>query len=120
MSYREPCGAGARDRRVLIQQSTESIAPSGVPVESWTTLALVFARKDSIGGRERFVANQLSAPYDTRLEIPWRSDMDPDSIDVRKTRRLIYSGRVHDIVSAEEIGRRQGILLTTLAGGLVR
>ncbi len=114
--------AGARDRLVTIQErpDADAKAPSGYPVETWTTLADVWMHKYDISARERysFQSNQESAPYDTKWTLPWMDTMDPETVDVRKLRRLLVNGRVHDIVGANEIGRRNGIELQTLAGGL--
>jgi len=112
-------GAGARDRLITVQALTESVGESRRPVETWDTLMEVWAAKTDIGGRERLVADQLSAPYDTKWQLPYSPEIDPDLVDVRKTRRLVVSGRVHDIVSAEEIGLKRGVEVRTLAGGLL-
>lgn len=115
-----PIDAGERDRQVTLQQLTESQGESGFPVEAWTTLSSnVFAKRIGLGGRERVAAGMQTAPYDTRWEIPYRTDMDPDEIEIEKKRRLVYKGRVYDITHAAEIGRREGIELFTLAGGLL-
>lgn len=113
--------SGERDRPVVIQQlpSADRVAASRLPMEVWTHLATVWAQKDDQGGKERFAANQVSAPYDTRWSLPYRPDMDPELIDVPKQRRLIVNGRVHDIVAATEVGRKAGIELFTVAGGLL-
>lgn len=106
--------AGNLDREVTIEQQSE--AASGYPTETWTTLeADVWMSKEDARGNERFKAGQLSAAYETRWQLHFRDDMDPDAIDVPKKRRLNYRGRVHDIVAAREIGRREGIELFTLA-----
>jgi len=111
-----PFDAGERDRAVTIQQLTESSGTSGFPVESWTTLATpVWMRRDDLRGNERFDAGQLSSPFDTRWEMPYREDMDPELVDVAKTRRLLYKNRAYDIVNGSQIGRRDGIELMTLA-----
>ncbi|HEX8030276.1 MAG TPA: phage head closure protein [Vicinamibacterales bacterium] len=105
--------AGALDREVTIQQKTT--AASGYPVETWTPLeAGVWMSKQDMRGKERFAAAQVSASYDTRWELQWRDDMDPDAIDVPNLRRLVYRGRVHDITAAMELGRQEGIALFTL------
>lgn len=113
--------AGERDRLVTVQQLTESVGTSGFPVEAWTPLASVYLGKTPAGGRERYAASadQFSAPYDTRWEGPYRADMDPELIDVEKKRRLLYKGRIHNIVHAAMIGRYEGIELLTQAGGLL-
>lgn len=107
--------AGTLDREVEIQQLTESTT-AGYPVETWETLDdLVWMSKVDTRGREAFRGAQLSATYDTRWEMHWREDMDPDVIDVPKMRRLLYRGRVHDITAAIELGRQEGIALLTIA-----
>jgi SPP1 family predicted phage head-tail adaptor len=112
-------GSGARDRFITVQAMTEGVGASRRPVESWDDLMQVWATKTDMGGRERLMADQLSAPYDTKWEIPYSPDIDPELVDMRKSRRLVVSGRVHDIVSAQEIGRRRGVEVLTLAGGLL-
>ncbi len=89
-----PMESGERDRPVTIQQLTESQGTSGYPVEGWTTLAApVWMRRMDMRQSEKFAAAQLSAPVDTQWEMGWRSDMDPETVDVAKTRRLSYKGR---------------------------
>jgi len=112
-------GSGTRDRWITVQGMTESVGASRRPVESWDTLFQVWAMKTDAGGRERLVADQLSAPYDTRWELPYAAALDPELVDVRKHRRIVVNGRIHDIVSAQEIGRKRGVQVMTLAGGLL-
>jgi len=116
MSDRPKYGIGAYDRYIEIQTMTE--AAPGFPVESWTCLFKTSAYREDMSGHERFVSDRLSAPYDTTWVLPYRPEMDPDTVDVRKTRRLVYQSRVYDIVSAHQIGRKDGIELKTLAGAL--
>lgn len=115
-----PMEPGERDRAVLIQQLAESDGVSGFPVETWTTLhACVWMRKLELQQKERFVAGQLSSPATCQWELPYLADMDPELVDVTKKRRLVSQGRVYDITSGSQIGRRDGIELLTLTGGRV-
>lgn len=116
---RTPMDAGERDRAVTLQQVADGTGTSRFPTEAATTLATVFAKRVDIKGRKRFEADQVTAPYDTHWEIAYRTDMDPDEIDVPKARRLVYKGRVYDIVHAEMIGRYEGVELLTMSGGLL-
>lgn len=119
MSARQ-VSAGLRNRQVTIQQLTESQGASGFPVESWIPLVTVMASKDDQEGQERFAANQLSSPFDTTWQLPYLASLDPELLNVPKKRRLVYQGRVHDIVSASPIGElHRGIEVRTLAGGLL-
>lgn len=110
-----PMEPGERDTLVTIQQLTESTGGSRFPTESWTTLMTAWMRKLGTKGSERWVAAQLSAPADTQWEMGYVASMDPDLVEVPKTRRLVYQGRVYDIVAADMIGRREGIELLTRA-----
>jgi SPP1 family predicted phage head-tail adaptor len=111
--YLEP---GERTKVIELQQ-LQTVTDGGFPVETWATLdARVFAAKFDVSGRERFATtSQLSAAYDTRFEIGYRADMDPDLLPVESTRRVIFNGRVYDIVTASQIGLKEGIELTTLS-----
>lgn len=117
-----PMEPGERDYIITIEQVTDSVdGSSGEPLETWTTLEanMPAGKYDLQGydlqGYERQQVNQLSARYDTRWEINYRLDMDPDLVDVPKTRRIVCRGRTHDIVAASMIGRREGIELQTIA-----
>jgi SPP1 family predicted phage head-tail adaptor len=110
-----PIDPGERDRLIVIQQLADSAGGSGFPVETWTPLASVYAKKSPLTGREQFGSDQDSARADTRWEIGYRTDMDPDVIDVPKNRRISYQGRFYNIAAANEIGRRDGIELLTFA-----
>ena len=109
---------GAMDRAVEIQQLTESAGSSGMPVETWATLyPQAWMSKQEMSGRERFAANQLTAPGTARWVMRYAADMDPDLVNVPKTRRLVYGGSTYDIVSASHLGRKDGIELMTLVNG---
>lgn len=107
---------GQRDKLVTIQQLTESRGASGFPVESWTTLAAgVFMAREDADGAERFDADQRQAVADVCWTMLFRDDMDPESVDVPKQRRLLYRGRTYNIISARPLGRRDSIELRTEA-----
>lgn len=112
--------SGRMDRIVKVEQLTESIDPdSGEPVEIWTTLHRCMpAERIDVSGSERFVANQMAAKYDVVWKVHYCCDLDPERIDVPKTRRLIVNRRVHDIVTAVLL-ERKAIRLETLAGSAV-
>jgi head-tail adaptor len=112
---------GERTQTVVLQQRpvADAVDTSGAPTEvtEWTTLvASMPAGKYDLQGAEKLRAEQLSARYDTRWEINYRADMDPDLLDVAKLRRILHRGRIHDIVAASVIERRDGIELMTLTG----
>lgn len=110
--------AGARDKVVTIQERPEAISKdtSGTPVDGpWTThLDPVFAERIDLDGRERWNAQQLTSPFDTRWRIPYSASMDPELVNVPKLRRILYHDRVMDIVYARHLGRQEGIELQTI------
>lgn len=114
-----PMEPGERDRIITIEErpAADAVDDAGTPIDGpWTTLVaeMPAARLDVQGG-ERFRSEQESARYDTRWEINYRADMDPDLVDVPKLRRIVEFGRTYDIESASVIGRRAGIELLTLS-----
>ncbi len=114
-----PIEPGDRDTLVTVQQLTESTGASGFPVETWTALDDMWVAKLDAGGQERFRAGQLSGPAVARWQLSYRADMDPDLVDVVKRRRILYAGRAYDVVAAANIGRAEGVELTTLVSSKV-
>src|SRR5262245_35888072 len=95
---------GERNWRITIQQVTDDVDASGAPLETWTTLVdSMPAAQINLRGAERFTADQLSARYDSRWQINYREDMDPELYDVAKVRRIQHRGRTYDIVGARMI-----------------
>lgn len=111
-----PMESGERDRVVTIEQMDDAQSTSKIPIERWTTLAsTVWMRKLDAKASERVKADQVAAYYETQWEMGYWPEMDPELVDVAKTRRLVYLGRVHLIVGADLIGRREGIELRTIS-----
>lgn len=119
--------AGRRNRLVMIQRGVDSKGGSGYPVTTWSDLGTAWMSREDVVLRgstaiERIDVAQVAARSYTEWTLPFQADMDPESVDVPKTRRLVYSGRVYDIVSAriadEEVARRH-ITLQTVASSKV-
>lgn len=110
-----PAPIGERDREVVIQQVADAVDAAGMPVETWTDLVCEFMAKADLNARERFQVGQMSASADTRFEMAYRADMDPESVDVPKTRRLVFRGRTYDITMARLVGHYEGIELIALS-----
>lgn len=113
-----PIDPGALDRRVTIQYRTDGSSTSGFGVvEDWTTTQSVpvYMARIPLFGMERVHGQQVSAKFDTRWVMHYRTDMDPDTVDVAKDRRLVYQGRVYNITGAQMLGHKAGIELTTIA-----
>lgn len=109
-----PMEPGERDRQVVIEQAGEATGSGGFPTETWTTLCTMFASRQDLSARERLQGG-VEAEFTTRWEVNYRTDLDPELVDVPKLRRLTYQGRVHDVIEASVIGRREGVELLTRA-----
>lgn len=112
--------AGDLDREVTIQQLTDSSGSSRFPVETWTRLDDVFMARRDTRGYEMLRAGTLSGANQTVWTLQYREDMDPELLDVVKTRRLVANGRGYDITAASVLGRGDGIELVTIASSEVR
>ena len=111
-----PMEVGERDRAVTIQYLVESTQASRFPAERWLTLTSpAWMRKMDAKASEKVKDDQIAAAFDTQWEMGYAANMDPDLVDVPKKRRLVYLGRVHEIVGASQIGRLEGIELLTIA-----
>lgn len=120
MAKSQAASVGERFYPVKIEKrpSTDVADSSGAPTEEgqWTTLSRVeYMQRMDLNGQERFAAAQESAPYDTAWQMVYRSDMDPDRLDVAKLRRIVWQGRTYDITFASVIGNKRAILIQTLA-----
>lgn len=113
---RSKLSSGQRDKDVRIEQRTTSKGATNYPVETWTTLiALEWMARTEQRANERFAATQESAATETSWEMDYRLEMDPDLVNVPADRRLVYLGRVYNIIAATTIGPKLGIELLTVA-----
>lgn len=110
-----PMEAGDRDRDVTIEARTATEDASGFPTETWATLVTPVWMSHAAKGSERFIADQESAKADGLWEMGYRSDMDPELVDVPRDRRLVWQGRAYDIVAASCINRHEGVQILTLS-----
>lgn len=98
--------AGRMDRRIVIQSVSRVQDASGEPLESWSTLATVWAAVSPIRGNERFVDSQEKAERTTRFRIRYRSDVTADN-------RISYDGNIYDIEAVIELSRQEGLEILT-------
>jgi head-tail adaptor len=108
-------GSGRRDRPVLVQFVTDATEDSGFPTEAWETLIDIYwCSKQDISGYIKVEAGQASAPFQTRFEGHYRTDMDPERINIVKERRFVFAGRTYDIIAASLIGMHHGVEYLTI------
>lgn len=95
--------AGKLDRRLIIQRKSITYSDSGEPIETWATLATVWAQARPNRGDERFSVRQLVGTAVMTFLIRYRSDL---ALTVED--RLSYDGKTWDIADLRELGRRVG------------
>lgn len=104
--------AGKLDRLIRIEQMVETRTAGAREVtREWVLLAEVWARVDAEGpGTEGQSAGQPAALQRRVFSIRYRQGVSP-----AEGRRLVFEGRDFDIISVEEIGRRDGMRLVAQA-----
>jgi SPP1 family predicted phage head-tail adaptor len=100
---------------VTVQAGTEGVDGSGAPETTWADLGTVRAGRRHWTSNETFRGEQLSAAMFTVWTMRYWSEMDPDLVDIQKSRRLVYQGRIYDIVEVAPMDPRVGLEVRTLA-----
>ena len=103
--------AGALDRRIVLQRYMEARDEYNEPVMTWAPLATRWAAHTPRSDGERKRASETAATASSRFLIRWS----PTVADVNPKDRLMFGGVVHQILHVKEVGRREGIEITTAA-----
>ena len=93
-------GVGPMNRRVEIQEATETQDETGEPVEVWATTRTVRAARKDVRGWERFRSDQEIAARTSVFTMRWFSGLTTEM-------RLSHDGMIWDIEGLAELGRRQ-------------
>lgn len=104
--------AGSYDRRIAIQEKTVTYNADGQPIESWSNVALIWARIESQTATERFAAQQQYATVDTLFRVRWQEAITPTLTP--QSNRILYRDRVYDLLGVVEIGRKVEAHLPTV------
>lgn len=100
--------AGSLDRRITIERFTATVDDFGEEVKSWAPLRTVWANVTPISDGERWRAGEVGATVTTRFAIRWGAGVGVED-------RIVFDGRVYDVVGVKEIGRREGQEITASA-----
>lgn len=91
-------GSGDMKRRITLQRATVERNSLNEPVETWETLATLWAMKYDVSAAEAMRAQEVGAELTTRFRI--RSDSAWS--DLNPADRLIFRGRVYQITGVRE------------------
>lgn len=93
--------AGRLNRRITIQEPTETQDDYGEAIQSWATFRTVWAEVRQKPGQESFDADQIVAETNTVFKIRYLTGL------TRKM-RISYISDIYDIHSISEIGFKEG------------
>ncbi len=99
---------GKLNRQILIQQNTPVQDGFGEPIESWGSLATVWAEKMSPKVAERYTGHQFNGTRSIVWRVRWRSD-------VTELMRVVYNSINYDIIGTYELGMNQDLIIVTEA-----
>lgn len=103
--------AGKMDRRLTLSQRSVTVNSMNEPVESWATLATVWAEREDLSDGEKVRAQQVGSEITTRFRIRWSSVW--SSLNPKD--RCTCESREYEITGLKELGRREGIEITATA-----
>jgi len=87
---------GEMRQRIALQVKTITKS-EGIPLESWTTVATVWAAVADISGKEYFQAQAVQSEVTTRIKIRYKTGITPSM-------RVLYGSRVFHILSVIDKG----------------
>lgn len=100
---------GSMDRRITIQQRTQTRDANGAALDSWSTWAECWAevkyKQPSAEQGEVYASDKFTAQMMADFRIRYKAGLVP-------TMRLQYEGQTWNIRAVSEIGRREGWLIT--------
>lgn len=95
--------AGKFDKRVSLESKTETQSALGDLEVTWTPIATVWARKLSSKGKEFYAGNQILGADDVGIQIRYSNAVTA----VNQTSRFTLDGKVYNIKSVDEVGRKE-------------
>lgn len=90
--------AGTLRHRVTIQETTETRDGAGGVINTWSTVATVWAAVEPLRGREFIEARATQAQVDTRIRIRYQA-----SLSLTPKMRVTWGSRVYDIQAVIEL-----------------
>lgn len=96
-------GAGELDQRVRIVQATAARDRIGGLVETWATLATVWAKVEPLSAREAYYRAQVNAGATWRVVMRFRSDVTP-------RQRIAWNGRTFEIRGVTDPDNRRRMI----------
>lgn len=103
--------AGDLRRRVKLQRRSTKLDSFGQRQESWSDVADVWADINPLSGRELEAAQAVVSATTHEITIRWRPD-------VTSAHRIVYRGRLFNILSALDENTQRRLLVLSCSEGL--
>lgn len=94
--------AGNLRRRIVLQSATETRASDGGVVRTWSAYATVWASVEPLTGREYQNAAQQVSEVSHKVRLRYV----PGATRVKSQHRILYNGRIFQIVSVANVEER--------------
>jgi SPP1 family predicted phage head-tail adaptor len=91
---------GDLNRRITIQTFTPTRDSLGAEIETWSTLAEIWAQVTNVAGGEIYAADKILSQTTHRITIYYRSDLTAKM-------RVVYNGTAYDVLMVQENGLRE-------------
>lgn len=99
---------GSMDRQIELQRATvERVPPYNELIETWSTVATLWAEVRRTPGREFLAMSQTVAERRATFVIRFR--------EVLPTDRILFEGDLWDVQDARELGRREYLEISAVA-----
>jgi SPP1 family predicted phage head-tail adaptor len=81
------------------------------PIETWSTLATVFAQRADVSASESYRSQEVDSQVSTRFTVRYSSEID----DVNPRDRITFQGYVYNIVAVRESQRNRFLEIDAVA-----
>lgn len=99
------------DRRITIQRGTPNRDALNSEILDWSDYVTLSASRRAASANERLAQQEVGADFEQVFAVRWS----PTTATINPKDRVVFDGRTYDIISATEIGRREGVLIKATA-----
>lgn len=104
---------GKLDRRIVLQRATTAKDSFGQAIQTFATLATVWASFTPVSDAEKERANEIHSELMCRFVIRWALAW----ADLNTKDQVVFDGRSYNIQGVKEIGRHFGFEITAATRG---
>lgn len=104
-------GAGFLDRRITLERATTVRNWANEPIDTWGTLATVYANKADATAGETYRAQEVGAEITARFTIRYS----PTVANLNPRDRISFGGRLYNITGVRETERHRWLEVDCVA-----